>query len=286
VSRSTKLESVVRQGAAKGSPAKADRHFVTALARGLEILRCFSAARTELSGAEIASLTGLPQPTVWRLCRTLSELGYLQPSGEKMRVGTGVLALGYSAMATLDIGEVAQEGMQRLANDFKAASSLATPERLDMLIVRRATALDDSVLVVNLHVGSRLDMANSSVGWAFLASLPDKERAALLEKLAGRHGRNWAALRRGIQEAAAMYQKRGYILNCGSYHPDVNAIAIPVNPGSGLQTMVVNVGSPAAQNSTEQLEKKVAPRLLELAAVLRDRLSVGKSAHSRGASSV
>ena len=74
----------------------ADRQYVTALARGLEILRCFGARKPELGTTEIAQLTGLPQPTVWRLCHTLIKCGYLAPSPgkDKLRIGAGVLSLG------------------------------------------------------------------------------------------------------------------------------------------------------------------------------------------------
>jgi hypothetical protein len=40
-------------------PPRDDRQFVTALARGLEILRCFSRKDRELGNGEIASRTGL-----------------------------------------------------------------------------------------------------------------------------------------------------------------------------------------------------------------------------------
>ncbi|MDP9094946.1 MAG: helix-turn-helix domain-containing protein, partial [Pseudomonadota bacterium] len=61
----------------KGYGDDDDRPFVTALARGLEILGCFSASRPEIGGSQLAALTGLPQPTVWRLCHTMVQLGFL-----------------------------------------------------------------------------------------------------------------------------------------------------------------------------------------------------------------
>ena len=66
-----------------------DRQFVTALARGLEVLRCFSAETPELGSREIARRIGLSQSTIWRLCHTLSQLGYLVPGTApgKLRVG-------------------------------------------------------------------------------------------------------------------------------------------------------------------------------------------------------
>lgn len=251
---------------ADGATAKEDRQFVTALARGLEILRCFSASRTELGTMDIAQLTGLPQPTVWRLCHTLVRCGYLAPAptGEKLRVAPAVLGLGFAALATLDIGEIARYGMQRLADDFRVASSLAAADRLEMVIVQRVTSAD-ATLLVNLHVGSRLPMGTSSFGWAYLAGIGEQAREPLLGQLAHRYADTWPQLSRRLETAFASYEKRGYVINSGEYHRDINAIAVPVIPRNGGQVLVVNLGGPAAVVTVKKLEREVAPRLMELA---------------------
>ena len=86
----------------------ADRQFVTALGRGLAVLRCFDATRTQLGTTEIAQMTNLPQPTVWRLCYTLQQLGYLMqaPDSDKLRIGMAVLGLGQYALGSTDIREM------------------------------------------------------------------------------------------------------------------------------------------------------------------------------------
>ena len=76
VTRTAALQSSAENGLAEGMPAK-DRQFVTALARGLDILRAFHAGEGMLGNQEIAHRTGLPKPTVARLTHTLTELGYL-----------------------------------------------------------------------------------------------------------------------------------------------------------------------------------------------------------------
>jgi len=262
--------------AARGG-AKPDRQFVTALARGLEILRCFNANRTELGTMEIASITGLPQPTVWRLCHTLLRSGYLapSPSNGKLRIGVGVLGLGYAAVAMLNVGELALHEMQRLALDFHVACSLAAPDRTDMLIVQRAQD-DNSMLVVNLHVGSRLPMATSSVGWAFLAQAPEPVRAALLRDLEKRYGREWPELRKRIDTAIEACQRRGYALNSRIYHRDINAMAVPIVSDDGSQVYALNCGGPAATITVKKLEKEIAPRLIELAGIMRVGLFAGQ----------
>ncbi len=74
------------------------RQFVTALARGLEVLRAYRPGEMSLGNQEIAQRTGLPKPTVTRLTYTLCELGYLlhQPRDGGYELGPAVLGLGYT----------------------------------------------------------------------------------------------------------------------------------------------------------------------------------------------
>ena len=52
--------------------------FIASLARGLEILRCFTATTQILGNQELSQLTGLPKPTIARITNTLVSLGYLK----------------------------------------------------------------------------------------------------------------------------------------------------------------------------------------------------------------
>src|SRR5690606_5452262 len=62
---------------ADGEAVREDRQFVTALARGLEVLSCFRASNVALGNQDIARLCRLPKSTVSRLTTTLTRLGYL-----------------------------------------------------------------------------------------------------------------------------------------------------------------------------------------------------------------
>ena len=67
-----------RAALGKDGSADKDRNFVTALARGLEILRCFGPSDEYLGNAELAKRTSIPRPTVSRMTATLTQLGYLR----------------------------------------------------------------------------------------------------------------------------------------------------------------------------------------------------------------
>lgn len=256
------------------SAESADRQYVTALARGLEILRCFSARKPELGTTEIAQLTGLPQPTVWRLCHTLIKCGYLAsaPGKDKLRIGAGVLSLGYEAIGAIDVGDLAQREMQTVADDFGAAVSLSMPDRLDMVIVKRAQS--NSRLVVNLQVGSRLPIAASTMGWAYLAVLPTPQRAQLLQKLEAHYGRrDWSAMWKKAEAAIKAYRKTGYTLSSGAYDPEINAIAVPIQPVTGAQFFAMACGAPAAAVPVKTFQTDIAPRLIRVGELIGSALA-------------
>jgi len=61
----------------------ADRDFIEALARGLDVLRSFQPGRPCMALTEVAAQVGLARPTARRVLITLQQLGYLrsEPAG-------------------------------------------------------------------------------------------------------------------------------------------------------------------------------------------------------------
>ncbi|MGD9941808.1 MAG: IclR family transcriptional regulator [Burkholderiaceae bacterium] len=244
-----------------------DRQFVTALARGLQILSCFSSTTPELSGSELAKLTGLPQPTVWRLCHTMLELGMLiSTAGDRMRPGLPVLRLGISALAGLDVVELARPHMQEAANHYRAACGLATRQGLQMVMIERCHG--DNPLLTNLRRGSVFQVADSGLGWACLAGLPAHEREALIAEIERDDAQRWKAARKAFRAALADYEENGFIVNSGIFHPDYHTVAVPVFDRNGQVHCGLNCGAPISTLPTQKLRKEVGPKLVSLARML------------------
>lgn len=55
----------------------ADRHFVTSLQKGLDVLTCFGRQHSRLTLSEVARLTGVSPASARRSLLTLQQLGYL-----------------------------------------------------------------------------------------------------------------------------------------------------------------------------------------------------------------
>jgi DNA-binding IclR family transcriptional regulator len=256
-----------------GEAMKEDRHYVTALARGLDVLRCFTSERVELGSTEIAREIGLSQSTVWRLCYTLQKAGYLQPGRdpEKLRVSPRVLALGCGSVCQTGIVEAAIPSMEEIARRFQASVSIATPEGLDMIIVGRAVA--PTVLKLNFQVGSALAMERSALGYAYLAAIDDATRDPLMAQIKA-SSPDWPSARARIAKASRNYRENGYVLGMRHYHADVNALGVPIVSPDGRRVMAMNCGGATSIMTTHLLEGPIATAMKSLASELSIMLTV------------
>jgi DNA-binding IclR family transcriptional regulator len=245
-----------------------DPNFVTALARGLDVLRCFTPERPELGTTEIARLTGLAQSTVWRLCYTLTQYGCLTPgrTADRLRVGPGVLLLGHAAVTHTGLSELALPLMKSLADEFEASVSLAQRYRTGMVIIQRSEA--PNIVKVDLHIGASIAISHSSLGLAYLAALPADARQELLAALEREHPQDWDKTLRGIQQAQQEYDQQGFVFNLGKSHADINAIGLPVVSPDGRHIMALTCGGARSRFSREILTHQVAPALKAVATAL------------------
>jgi DNA-binding IclR family transcriptional regulator len=252
--------------------AAKDRQYVTALARGLQVLTCFDASRTELGTSEIARLTGLPQPTVWRLCYTLLRDGYLVQSehNDKLRPGVPVLGLGYSAIAATPIADFAHPSMQALATRHQGAVSLATVEGTNMIYLQRVQG--SQIIMRNMTAGSRVPVLTSATGWAYLAGLEPQRRKRMLSQLQQAEPDLYAQMLPKIQRAFKQYERTGYIVNKGLLHPQINGVAVPVVSADHSRLLALSSGG-INQVFTDAKLAEVGPELKELAATLAPALS-------------
>lgn len=238
---------------------------VVALARGLEILRCFSAREPTLSNSELASYTGLPKSTVSRLTKTLVELGYLRHDAKNRRyfVGPSVLALGYSALSNLRVTEIARPHMQALADATGALISLATRDRLSMLYLEACSS--DTTMTLKMGRGVRMPIVSTSIGRAFLAVLPQQERdyliAALQQKPDSPVDEAELAL---LEVELARFERDGYCLSLGHWNTDVNAAATTICRKGASDVIVASISGPSFLVTQDLLEEKLVPRLMDL----------------------
>lgn len=256
-------------------PAKAQRprkpaDTVAALERGIAILHCFVADGESRSHGEIALLTGIPKPTVTRLVSTLVGQGYLRQAQdtEKYVLGPAVLPLSRAFLAGVDIRARARPHMTKLAEQFAGTVFLGVRDQLEIVIVE-AYRSRSTVLLSRLDVGSRLAMATSAMGRAYLHGMSPADREVLLGDLRAAAGGGWKKALAGLERAWRATGDRGYCLSVGEWHPDISSAATALRAPDG-EWVVLNCGGPAFQFSEERLRRHVAPQLLATARAIAD----------------
>ncbi len=244
-----------------------DRQFVTALARGLDVLRCFTADRPELGGSEIAEILGLPQPTVWRLCHTLRRLGYLVPAGHgKLHVGAAVLSLGVASLVELDFTQIIRPHLQQLANELPAAVILAEQNQLSMVYVLRCEG--DTPFAMKRPLGSSISLFDTPLGRVSLCSMTAAERAPVLAKIRRQHGVDFAAVEDKLLESEEILTRQGFLTSLGEAHPAVNYAAVPVVAPDRKRFFTLLCGGPSFVLDAERVQNEIGPKLVGLARIV------------------
>jgi IclR family pca regulon transcriptional regulator len=227
---------------------------VSALAKGLRVLSLFSEHRRELRLVDIAALTELPVPTVFRLLKTLESEGYIDrlETGH-FRPGPYVLSLGYAALQGQDVVEAATLPLKRLAEETAETVNLGTLVGTNVMYLARVKNTD--LVTANVQVGSMLPASCTSMGKLLLAFLEKDDREARLRQVdlgacRGPHAvRSIAQLRHQLAEA----RERGWALQDEEVAHGLRSISVPVRDGSGEVTAALNLAVQASRWTRQEL---------------------------------
>jgi DNA-binding IclR family transcriptional regulator len=220
---------------------------VTALARGLTVLRCIAAADAPLSNRELTELTGIPKPTVSRITATLVSAGFLfrLPDSERFVLTSSVLELSNGFLRNFDIRARSRPFLIELAERTSLSVHLAVRDRLDMVVID-AIKPRSAVLV----------------GRAYLAVLTEPERQKLLIGLQASEGDDWGHISNRLESALHETIAQGFAIATGEWYDGLNAIAAGFIGPSG-ERYAVNCGGSAHQCPRDWLITRAAPLLLE-----------------------
>lgn len=235
------------------------------------MLSAFSTGKA-LGNQDIARFTGLPRPTVSRLTYTLTELGYLNylQDQSQYELGPASLELGFAALSTLEVRDVARPYMQEMSERFNVNMALAVPNRLSMISIE---VCDGPGLVgLKIFLGSRVPMATTAVGRAYLAAESERRRDIVMSQLQFELGGQWADVRTGIFAAIADIEAKGFCESIGEWNKHINSIATPIVSPDGRGVYGLAAGAPAFLMSREKLAEEVAPHLLATSEAIRRRL--------------
>ncbi|NYT84142.1 IclR family transcriptional regulator [Pollutimonas harenae] len=256
---------------------KASRHFVTALARGLDILALFTREVTELGNEEIARRTGLPRATVTRLTYTLVTTRHLvyMPATRRYRLGAASLLWSYAALENMQGAAAIRPFLQELANQLSASTvALSVNAGLEMVYV--AHCAGPSLFSIRTGVGTRLKIWESAAGRTYWSAAPTKRRKQLLAELDSLSAQEAEQAREQLFEADREFVQYGFCTSIGGWRAGVNAAGCPVytgNEGIDGGIYVVTCGGTHPDFSQSIVCDNVGPKLKDFARFIEPKLA-------------
>jgi DNA-binding IclR family transcriptional regulator len=119
-------------------------------------------------------------------------------------------------------------------------------------------------LGVQLDVGSRIPIATTAMGRAYIWALPSEERASLLRELREHYGNRWPRMREGIERAGETVEQFGFTISAGEWQDDVHAVGVALKLNDGTGPYAFNCGAPAFRFTEERLRNDIGPRLVAM----------------------
>ncbi|MPZ58912.1 MAG: helix-turn-helix domain-containing protein [Rhizobiales bacterium] len=243
------------------------------LERGLEVLRAFDCEPRSLSNRIIAERTGLPKSAVTRITSTLVSLGYLNrtPGLGHYQLGARVFDIGNAYLERSALRRVARPVMERFADRRDVSCGLAIADRKQMIYVVWCPA--PKTLTLRLAAGSKLPMARTAIGKAYLWALPPAERRdvlALIKQSAREHADE---VMTGIKTAFNDLDQHGYCISIAEFQKNTFGIAVPIVLDDGQTVLSLNAGGARLDVTEAFLRRNIAPDLITTAAELRSAIA-------------
>jgi IclR family pca regulon transcriptional regulator len=144
--------------------------FVASLAKGLEVLQCFSHARPELTLSDVAELVHITPAAARRSLLTLQHLGFVTTHGRRFLLTPRVLRLSEAFLSSVSMQEVMQQFLQMAVDATGDSSSVAVLDGNEILYVASVSARRNYQLTPT--IGTRYPAYCTSLGRAILSHSP------------------------------------------------------------------------------------------------------------------
>jgi IclR family pca regulon transcriptional regulator len=218
------------------------RDFVTALARGLEVIRSFTAESPEMTLSEVAERTRLSAATVRRSLITLEQLGYVRKRNRRFVLGSKVLTLGASYSESMNLKEVAQDSLVELVEGTHDAASLTVLDGLEVIYIAHVPS--DQRIHHRRSAGSRLPAYATSTGLVLLAhALSDQRERLLKDAPFPPYTSRTPVTESDLRARFARALQDDYAVGCETIEYGAIALAVPVRDGKGRVVAALNCGT-------------------------------------------
>jgi IclR family pca regulon transcriptional regulator len=236
-----------------------DPSIMTSLVRGLAVIQAFSRQSGAMTIAQISHKTGIPRAAVRRCLYTLRALGFADTEDGRYVLRPRILTLGHAYLSSIPFTAVAQPLLRSISDDLQESCSIAVLDGDDIVYTARASV--SRIMAIDLHVGSRLPAAFTSMGRVLLAFSRDKLDKRLERIVFPALTPNTIRDVAGLGAEIARVRNSGYAIVDEELELGLRSIAVPIMAADHTACAAINVGVHASRMSKEDLIGRVLPRL-------------------------
>ena len=253
-----------------GSGTK-DPEYLSTLARGLSVLRCFDDKHPEMRLSEVAERTGLSPAVARRCLKTLGALGYVGQYGRNFLLRPEVLTLGSAFHASMNLDQLCIPPLQTLRDETGDSASMAVISGQDILYLTHVST--NRRIRLGVNVGTRFPLHATSLGKAILAFRPQAEIDAFLdlapyEKFTERTVSTGPVMKKRLEDV----RERAYDSALDELDFGIVSIAVPILDDNRQAIAAINCSTSTTRISQEELIETRLPLLRNAAAEIEQSL--------------
>jgi len=249
-------------------PAEDSRAYVTALARGLSVMKAFDEQHAQLTLSDVARIVGLPRASARRALLTLESLGYVTSNGRMFSLSPQVLTLARAYLASSPVPRVAQGFLENVSEMLGESCSLSILHGDEVIYIARSTR--KRICSLHRDVGAHLPAHCTSMGRVLLAALGDGELDGFLARTTLNGFTPYTVTDKNqLREILLKVRRNGYSLVDQELEIDLRSIAVPVQNAGGRVIAGMNVSAQASRTPKKHLTDRFLPALRDAAIKMR-----------------
>jgi IclR family transcriptional regulator, pca regulon regulatory protein len=248
------------------------RDYVTSFVRGLNVIRAFTSAHRSMTLSEVAERTGTNRAAARRFLMTLVSEGYAETNGRQFQLLPKVLELGFSALASFGLTDVAQPVLDDLSDAVQESCFVVILDGPSVVYVAKSRSR--RVMVATREIGGRAPAYTISSGRVLLSALPPEElerylRTVKLRSLTPHTVTSKQKLKVSIEET----RRLGYAMVDQEFEIGLRSISVPIRNRTGEIIAALNVACPSPRFTLDDMRTRILPKLLDSASKITRFLS-------------
>ncbi len=245
---------------------------IAAVQRALAVLDCLAAESGDLGTNEIARRVGSNASSVSRLLGTLAAQEYVRriPSTGRYRLGLRLVELGHSALARVDLREVARPHLLALTAASGETATLSVPGEGTPMTVDfvqspssvRSVAQLGRPAVPHATATGKIFLAYRDVKRDSITEHPGTRQGEYADRALIAYTRRTITDPRELADELAKVRAHGFAQALGERETELNGIAVPVLAAGGELVAILGLQGPASRFDRAAM-KAILDRLRE-----------------------